>query len=95
MLTLLLNGPNFVNKIGSISNSKTGQVVTLTVTNIGGITRGILRVHQVRKALILATGTFHHDYAFRIHQNGNRKSLLERRKIITLTPLLHPTIRNG
>ena len=94
-LSFVLSGLNLVNKTSGTSDNKTGQIVTLTVTNTGGITRGILRVHQVREVLILIAGIFHHDNALRIYQNGNRKSLLERRRIFVSTLLLHPTTRNG
>ena len=44
-LTLLFGGPNLVNKTGGTSDSEIGQIVSLTVTNISGITKGILRVY--------------------------------------------------
>ena len=41
-VAFFFGSPNFVNKTYGISNSKTYKIVTLMVTNIGGITKGIL-----------------------------------------------------
>ena len=41
-IVFFFSNPNFVNKTSGTSDSKTSQIVILTVTNIGGITRGIL-----------------------------------------------------
>ena len=41
-VVFFFGSPNFVNKTSSINNSEIYKVVTLTIVNIGGITRGIL-----------------------------------------------------
>ena len=95
MVALVFSSPNFVNKTSGTSNSKIYEIVILTVANIGGITRGILRVYQVRKVLILTARIFRHDHAFGINQNYDRISPPKKRRNLSLTPFPHPTIRNG
>ena len=94
-LTSFSNSLKIGYKAGGTRNNQAYKIVTLLVTNIGGITKGEFRINQVRKTFLLATKTLHHDHTFRINKNGNGKSFLKRKRIFISTPLHHPTIRNG